>query len=127
MFAKAAEDVQGKLTGSLFELLFTPAAFFWLAGLVVWEIADPHRLKDLANTLTTLGDVKLLLYSGAALALVVFSGAAYEPVTGGSYNGCSAIGGRSTSWARRFEHCCDPESPKRSTASRRTERNRVTG
>jgi len=82
MFAKSAEDVQGKLVGSVFDLLFTPAAFFWLAGFIAWGTGDIARFGRLVIDLTKLTDLKLLVLTAAVLALIVLSGAAYEPMNG---------------------------------------------
>ena len=82
MLAKTVEDAQQKVTDSLFALLFTPAAFFWLAGLAASASADGGRFTSLLNQFMKLSDAKLLLLGAAALAVVVFSGAAYEPMNG---------------------------------------------
>ncbi|MGP6156330.1 MAG: hypothetical protein ACLPYS_02130, partial [Vulcanimicrobiaceae bacterium] len=83
MFAKVAEDVEGKFGDRIYELLFTPAAAFWVVGLLAWISADRQaHLGWLDDQLKSLTDVKLLLLSGVALALIVLSGTVYEPVNG---------------------------------------------
>lgn len=125
MLAKTAEDVQGKVVEGLFGLLFTPAAFFWLAGTVVWLYACDGRYVTLELAAENLSTAKTLFFGVGALAVVVLSGAANEMIATwflqrllGYWWPFDALGAPSRAFLAWRRRCASkpPEKPRRGVA-----------